>query len=942
MSISQVVKVRDGGYSVASEIGNTGKTVKTQKGGYSVAQEQGTTIKTSSPGLSVSSGPKSVAEQDRIIAKQKEQEEINRRVAESKAQAKIDYDKKQAELKAQADEIKKNQAIIDAKVAASVNKPQYPNIVVGSNIKSTAQTQPVKQVTVAPKVTQPTIAPTKTPTVQTPVRQGVASAGANQPKITADTLKGSYYQVSKNEVPSVVKPSYAPTYIQKQQERKIQNTQMYNDINKYNIKQSQVTEKKQSTLDKINTKLSNTFEPIYSGIENNKYISAYDTGFKKTIGKAVYPGSALSFVNTPKQAANTVVGVGEGFVSFIPSTITLGKGLVTEPVKTIKDTAKGTVELAKKNPGRFTGNIVGSTIAGGAISKASGVSVNPSAIKEKIPYRIVKNTEPSSFILRVPEVNAVEAPKPIPSPAPRLTTPEPIEIKAFSGKVKQGKADAYFKITESDAKLVMQKANVGIENIRSDYGSFVELTPVSVKEPVVRINKGAKKITTTERTLIGKNEVIPNKKILQSPFRIEKYKKLEPAYFQDIKIPDRLQIPDFTYDMEIRPTTESTALVRTDKFTYGTSKPTIKTPPKEIVGYDIKQLKDTNPKRVPSKADYDSFVDRLGRPTPIKSQPITEVKIKNDFIKENVVKDLEYNPIPEPVMQLEKSTVPKAPTKFKDNIQINVGMDNVFEPQPQLMPSIPTKKQLFKYREPIRDKGFDAEFKRLYEKIPPKSVTGMGTFGSAQAKPFNFNINVNNPFRTPKTPPTPASGGGGGGSFGPGGKKTSMNNVNNPFATNYPQYPWKSITPSPIRPNQPQPVPIYGNTPRPSPGPSYGNIPQLEPSGSTGGSPRPADNLPGYNPIPIIYPPPEIPPTPQPYPFGISKLPPIPPKTGLDYPAFNPFMFSYPMPERKKKMTTEYTKPRKIKPFQWFIKNPIGDVIDYQKLKRLQNDKGPW
>jgi len=65
-------------------------------------------------------------------------------------------------------------------------------------------------------------------------------------------------------------------------------------------------------------------------------------------------------------------------------------------------------------------------------------------------------------------------------------------------------------------------------------------------------------------------------------------------------------------------------------------------------------------------------------------------------------------------------------------------------------------------------------------------------------------------------------------------------------------------------------------------------------------------------------------------------------KIKVDYPSFNPYMFSYPMPKRKRETLSELPKIPKNKKFQWFIKNPLAEVIDYKKLKRLQNDKGPW
>lgn len=962
MAVPQVVKVQQGGYSVAKDIKNTGETIKVQQGGYSVAQGSQQS-QSSSNQVYDSAGrilPSAIKNDPNIQGDMVYIQKGNSRILKS-------YYSKDAQdyLIQKYSQQKATQPVAQPTPTVKVQQggysvaqtkqptvtPQYPTIVTGSSIKSTAQTQPVQQPTIIKKVEQPTVTPAKTPTIQTQ-RVGVASAGANKPIPTAQTLKGSYYDASKTNVPSVVNPSYVPTYTKEQQatgkvtpnkqieypfmslkqynndvhiqpKNTLPNTQLYPTYNtgKTSMETVKIAIKEKNVLDRINTGVAKTFNPAYNEIVSNEGLNKYNDAYKKTIGKAVPLGTVI----TPKFAANAAVGSAEGVISFIPSTITLGKGLVTEPVTTIKDTAKGTVELAKTNPGRLTGNIVGSAVAGGAIAKATP-KINPSAIKENIPYRVVRSSEESNFILRVPEVTAYEAPNPVPSLSPRVTTPQPIEIKSFSGKVKQGKADAYFKITESEAMKVMDRVNVRIENIRTDYGSFVELTPVSLKEPVAGIKKGAKQITTTERTMIGKQKVTPNPKTIKSPIRIEKYKKLEPAYFQDIKVPNRLQIPDFTYDMEIRPTVDSTALVRTDKFTYDRPNPTVKTPPQEITGYPIKQIKETNPKRVPSKAEYDAWVDNLGKPT-YKPPSITEIKIKNDIIKENVVRDVEYTPQPEPVMVMEKRTPTKTATKFKDNVQIDINMDYIFEPQPELAPTISTKKTVLKYKEPIKDKSFNEEFKRLYNGLPPKSVSRMGTFGNVKGK-ASPNIN---PVALPRKPPMPTSDGGGNGAFGSGGKKTGMGDTGyNPFITSYPKYPWKITNPGWNMPRQSEPSPIYGN------------IPQPQPTSKSGGSPRPADNLPGYNPVPVIYPQPEIPPTPQPYPIGSGQLPPLPPKSKTDYPKFNPYMFSYPMPKRKKETTTEQFKIPKNKKFQWFIKNPLNEVIDYKKLKRLQNDKGPW
>jgi len=263
--VSSTVSVRKGGYSVASETKNTGGTVKAQKGGYSVAQEKGTTTPTSYKPLSVSSGPKSTAQQE-SIAKAAEQAEINRKVASLQAINANASAVQAAKIKAQNDTIRANQAKIDAQIAAAKNaQVVYPSIKVGSSIKSTAQTKPIVQTpqkTTTPKITASQLgklteikSSTPTPISPTYAKQvsqnniiksnpvssnkksnfGIALAAENKPVISAKTLQGTYQNVG--HVPSVLsssgQKSYASSQLQKQYNQSVKNTPI-SDLDYFN------------------------------------------------------------------------------------------------------------------------------------------------------------------------------------------------------------------------------------------------------------------------------------------------------------------------------------------------------------------------------------------------------------------------------------------------------------------------------------------------------------------------------------------------------------------------------------------------------------------------------------------------------------------------------------------------------------------------------------
>lgn len=431
MVVPQVVKVQQGGYSVAKDIKNTGETIKVQQGGYSVAQGSQQS-QTSSNQVYDSAGrilPSAIKNDPNIQGDMVYIQKGNSRILKS-------YYSKDAQdyLKQKYSQQKTTQPVAQPTPTVKVQQggysvaqtkqptvtPQYPTIVAGSSIKSTAQTQPVQQQTVIKKVEQPTVTPAKAPTIQSQ-RVGVASAGANQPIPTAQTLKGSYYNASKSNIPSVVNPSYVPTYVREQQatgkvtpnkqieypfmsleqynndvyiqpKNTLPNNQLYPTYNtgKTSIETVKIAVKEKNVLDRINTGVAKTFNPVYNEIVSNEGLNKYNDVYKKTVGKAVPLGTVV----TPKFAANAAVGSVEGVVTTIPSTASLVKGLATSPIVTIKDTAKGTVELAKTNPGRLTGNVVGSSVAMGGVGKVAAPIKGKikTSVTEKVPIPAIEKS----------------------------------------------------------------------------------------------------------------------------------------------------------------------------------------------------------------------------------------------------------------------------------------------------------------------------------------------------------------------------------------------------------------------------------------------------------------------------------------------------------------------------------------------------------------------
>lgn len=891
MVVPQVVKVQQGGYSVAKDIKNTGETIKVQQGGYSVAQGSQQS-QSSSNQVYDSAGrilPSAIKNDPNIQGDMVYIQKGNSRILKS-------YYSKDAQdyLIQKYSQQKATQPVAQPTPTVKVQQggysvaqtkqptvtPQYPTIVTGSSIKSTAQTQPVQQPTVIKKAEQPTVTPTKTPTIQTQ-RVGVASAGANKPIPTAQTLKGSYYDASKTNVPSVVNPSYVPTYTKEQQatgkvtpnkqieypfmslkqynndvyiqpKNTMPNTQLYPTYNtgKTSMETVKIAVKEKNVLDRINTGVAKTFNPAYNEIVSNKGFNKYNEVYKKTVGKTVPLGTII----TPKFAANAAVGSAEGVISFIPSTITLGKGLVTEPVTTIKDTAKGTVELAKTNPGRLTGNIVGGAVAGGIVE----VPIVKGVTKGTDIVRTVGKTEVTPYQIARADVASGKVTIP--------TYPKGTKIKTIMDEFKR----AYLKYPD--------QTNVGIEGVgkTSIHVSGSKLgKKITVDAPVNPTDRLAAVTPRRPEDVAG---------LYTGPDASLAFARTKVSDYSGISLVPKIKKPTIAFikteGIERAPSTALTDIranraFMLDDAQLGKAYTTFKM--EEGLKKASREAEAVIPnKTVLRKVESKYYVKWGDRRIPINLYDVSEIN-KSTVPKNNIlgtsIKQTEkidyYNP---------SYYIPTKPKTSVSSIGYGVS-SSLYKNAESYKPSTP---EYNPYIETIK----------YNSKYVDKSRSDIDNYGKSDVyknNPYDISTKQNTKPIYPQ--------------YNPGGNTVTIQPK--PIIDDYyknegkgSSSTYKPYNPSPVYNPNPTPTykpynPIYDNSGGYN---SYGS----GSSSSGGGSSKTNDN---FN-------------------FIFNS------RTDLVY---------------KKKKYNEYQIPKfKNKKFQWFIKNPLNEVIDYKKLKRLQNDKGPW
>lgn len=300
----------------------------------------------------------------------------------------------------------------------------------------------------------------------------------------------------------------------------------------------------ESTAQKYEGAVSEITNPL---INQPSQVQKVDNIVRKVTGGQVSPSTGLKVVG----------GIAEGVLLTPVAVPRMVKGLATDPVTTAQDTVKGTVEMAVTDPARLTGNIIGGALAGRA-----GVGTLK-FIKAKTPA-IVSASEPQGFLLKksgvtiakeptiVNDVPLIEAPKGTPSP----------DAKVFAKPNEAGTADIYIKLNADQAGQVAQRFTGNVRNIRTPAGSFVEFEPTGIIESPKISRTGLKRLTTKTPELIGDAGKSNASKSLKSPVRLEARENIQPASIKASDIPDRLQIPDITFDMEAtaRPVKDPLAL----------------------------------------------------------------------------------------------------------------------------------------------------------------------------------------------------------------------------------------------------------------------------------------------------------------------------------------------------------------------------------------------
>lgn len=445
----------------------------------------------------------------------------------------------------------------------------------------------------------------------------------------------------------------------------------------------------EKTVSKIETYVVSKADAGIKAIEENKTLKTIDTTAQKiaTPLKKVSPIPVI----TPSQALKGGVGVVEGAALMPTSTIRLGVGLVTNPVKTVEDTVKGTIEQAKTQPERLAGNIIGGAIAGGAVIKGGKVIKQNVPSISKAPQDIYIKTKVSS----TPEIKTPE-PKPIKqaeyiasgigkdnfkiteiqSQVTKAPTPKKT-IDVLTGKTEKGVTDVYIKVDKNTAKNVAGKYSGELKNVKINddiHAMVFEPKAEIVNKPYVPKSETPKLTTKPKRTAIGTSSGVSKSKPI------------------NVKNP---------YRLETKLTLQETKLTISDR-------PNVKLLPESTQTIEVKAKVVTEPKRLKSGEVkiWESESGSLLMKDKKKTLTINEL----GWTKEKVMFAPEKAPL---------TTVKKAPLQFK---------------------------------EPIKSFGFEDEFKRLYNTPEPKKAITLETRPTTTKAPFMFTVPVTTPIATGTKP----------------------------------------------------------------------------------------------------------------------------------------------------------------------------------------------
>ena len=439
----------------------------------------------------------------------------------------------------------------------------YEPIKVGSDVKSTAQTEPIvtEKVTVTPKNTDkepqyyevqksyqpspvnPNYQPDETsqgPIVLSPEQSSRLNRDAlNVSYDSGNALEGSksYTPAETQEKPILqqIKDNLSTGYaagtnpeentVDVGLERDLyKNTAEYRNYNK--------AEKLASYLD---TKAATVIDTV---VDSKPVSTAYgillpDIVTPDTI-KSVNKGAVSSVTGLIPLAAGSLVAlsVAEKQPEIVPAMTVVGLGII----------AGSTVKLAKEDPAFLAGNIVGGVVAGKVVGGARNVADNLPAIK-------VAPVVKQDFLLKITDV-PVNPLKPQVLDVPLLESGNVVpEYTVFAKPTTAGKADLLIKLTDEQASTVLDNYAGKSRNINTAYGSFFEFEPTMKIDVISYPKSGAKQITTPELTLIGESKVSPAKRTLPQILRLETKETITPASVSSLEQPAHL-LPTITADME--------------------------------------------------------------------------------------------------------------------------------------------------------------------------------------------------------------------------------------------------------------------------------------------------------------------------------------------------------------------------------------------------------
>ncbi|OPY25518.1 MAG: hypothetical protein A4E23_00070 [Methanomethylovorans sp. PtaU1.Bin073] len=306
------------------------------------------------------------------------------------------------------------------------------------------------------------------------------------------------------------------------------------------------------------------------------YVGAV-SGFKETVKETLDAGNVFEVmdegsgpnyqVNEKKvsetAAAKFVLSAGETIAMAPVAIPQAAVEIVKNPVLATKDFVVNTGESIIADPATGLGTVAGMLLTGSVIKGSIEVGkTGLKSLKASVP-RVTLASEPQGFLLKksgvtiaedvsiVNDVLKIEAPK----------TAETPEIKIFAKSTGNGVADVYFKLTAEQAAKVSQNLKGNIRNISTSYGSFVEFEPTGVIKSSNISRSGLKSITTRKTPeLIGDFSEVNNPLSLKNPLRLETRENIQPASVRGVNVPERLQLPEITYDLETTARTASETL----------------------------------------------------------------------------------------------------------------------------------------------------------------------------------------------------------------------------------------------------------------------------------------------------------------------------------------------------------------------------------------------